>query len=167
MPAWGNAQMLAAKTNLLYDALLIPSLGMEMAVGERASLSLMGTFNPFSMGEHKWKNWSAQPEYRHWFHQVFTGPFIGFNACIGGFNIDKVRIGDLYDHQRQGMMFGAGVSAGYHLILSTRFSCELVAGADFLHCSYDRYDGNVKEGRYHSGIIAPLGTGINLIYILK
>lgn len=167
MPVWGNAQMLAVKTNLLYDALLVPSLGVELAVGGKTTVNMMGTFNPFSLGDHKWKNWSLQPEYRHWFHYAFTGPFIGVNAVVGGFNIDKVRIGILYDRQRQGTMVGAGFSVGYHLILSTRLSTEFVAGADFLHCSYDCLNQGVKEGRCRSGVIAPLGTGINIVYILR
>ena len=69
MPAWGSAQKLAVKTNLLYDALLIPSLGAELAVGQRSTVNLTATYNPFSFGERKWKNWSLQPEYRYWLRQ--------------------------------------------------------------------------------------------------
>lgn len=167
MPAWGAAQMVAVKTNLLYDALLVPSLGAELGVGQRTTVNLMGTFNPFTMGERKWKNWSLQPEYRYWLHRAFTGPFVGANALVGGFNINKVRVGNLYDHQRQGTMLGGGLSLGYHLILSTRFSLELAAGADFLYCTYDRYTDGALDGRYHSGLILPVGTGVNLVYILR
>ena len=167
MPTVGNSQMLAVKTNLLYDALLVPSLGAEYAVGNKGTVNLMTTFNPFSYGDHKWKNWSLQPEYRFWSHCAFTGLFFGVNAVVGGYNIEKVRIGDLYDHQHQGMMVGGGLSVGYHHILSTRFSMEFVAGADFVHCAYDRLDDGVKTERRHSGLILPLGTGVNVVYILK
>lgn len=162
-----RAQTLAAKTNLLNDVLLIPTLGAEYAVGSHSTLQLTGTYTPFAIDEHKWKNWSIQPEYRYWTQATFTGLFIGINAVVGGYNINKVRVGNLYDRQRQGTMIGGGISMGYHHILSTRLSLEFVAAADYLHCTYDRYDGLTKEGRFRSDLILPLGTGINLIYILK
>ena len=167
MPAWGSAQKLAVKTNLLYDALLIPSLGAELAVGQRSTVNLTATYNPFSFGERKWKNWSLQPEYRYWLHAALTGPFVGVNGIVGGFNINNVRVGGLYGKQRQGTFLGGGVTVGWHLILSTRLSMELVAGADYLHCSYDRYSGQQKEGRFASNLVLPVGSGVNLIYILK
>lgn len=167
MPALGCSQTLAVKTNVLYDALLVPSLGAECAVGKKATVNLLGTYNPFSFGDRKWKNWSVQPEYRFWTHCAFTGLFFGVNAVVGGYNINKVRVGNLHDYQHQGTLVGGGVSAGYHLILSTRFSFEFVAGADFVHCAYDRLSDGVKTERRHSGLILPLGTGINVVYILK
>lgn len=166
-PILGSSQTLALKTNLLYDALLIPSLGAEYAVGNKATVNLFATFNPFSYGDRKWKNWSLQPEYRFWSHCAFTGFFFGVNAVVGGYNINKVRVGNLHDHQHQGTMVGGGLSAGYHLIISTRFSMEFVAAADFVHCAYDRMDEGVKTERHHSGLILPLGTGINIVYILQ
>ena len=162
-----SAQQLALKSNLVDDAILVPSLGVEYAVGERSSLQLMATYNPFSIGEHKWKNWTLQPEYRHWPHDAFTGFFWGVNAIAGGFNINKVHVGRLYDRQRQGNLLGAGLSAGYHHILSTRLSVEFVASVDYLHCWYDRYDGTTFEGRRHSNLVLPIGTGVNLVYFIR
>ena len=162
-----SGQSLALKTNLLYDALLTPSLGAEAVVSSRGSIHLMATYNPFTLsGDRKWRNWSIQPEYRHWFHRALTGPFVGINAIVGGFNINNVHVGGLYGKQRQGTMVGGGLSAGWHFILSQHFSLEIAASIDFLHCRYDRIVNGVGEGRFTSHVVLPLGTGVNLVYIL-
>ena len=90
------------RTNLAYDAMLIPSLGAEYALSDRHSISLMGTYNRFNSGDKKWKNWSVQPELRLWREAPFMGWFMGINVIGGGFNINNVRIGGLGDKHRQG-----------------------------------------------------------------
>ena len=167
MPGKALGQTLAVKTNLLHDALLTPSLGIELATGDYGSLQLSGTYNPFGSSDRKWRNWTVQPEYRWWMHQVMTGPFLGANAIVGGFNIDGLSCLGFADKHRQGTFYGAGICAGWHHIISTRWSLELTLGADFVHTSYDRYDGNIHEGHFTSNLILPTGTGISLVYIIR
>lgn len=166
-PSGLQAQSLAVKTNLLYDALLVPSLGVECVVSPRGSVNLTGTYAPFDVGDRKWRNWSVSPEYRLWLHHALTGPFFGVNAIVGGFNINNVHVGGLYGKQRQGTMAGGGLSAGWHFILSSRLSVEAVVGGDWLSCRYDHVVDGSSEGRFTSSVVLPLGTGINIVYILK
>ena len=165
-----NAQRMALKTNMLYDVLLTPSLGGEMDLGRNWTLSLMCTYNPIKYGDHKWKNFSFQPEGRYWFHRTFTGPFVGVNLLWGGFNIDRVRVGGMYGKHRQGPVVGAGVSVGYQHILSYRWSLEFSLGWDYIHASYDQYwegDNPFKDGRFSSNLFLPIGTGITMVYMIK
>ena len=86
-----HAQYVALKSNLLYDALCIPSLGTEVRLDSTLTLSLSSTYCPISYdGDRKWKNWSVQYEARHWFRKVFNGPFVGICGINGGFNISRV-----------------------------------------------------------------------------
>ena len=86
-----HAQHVALKSNLLYDALCIPSLGTEVRLDSTLTLSLSSTYCPISYdGDRKWKNWSVQYEARHWFRKVFNGPFVGICGINGGFNISRV-----------------------------------------------------------------------------
>lgn len=163
-----HAQQFAVKTNVLYDALGVPQLGVEYSLAEQHSVSLSGTYNPLKYGEKKWKNFSLQPEYRYWFHRVYTGPYVGANIVWGGFNIDKLNIGSLEGKQRQGHFVGAGAVAGYNVILSTHFSLDFTVGLDYVHAKYDVYrDGpnSFYEGEHTGDHILPLGTGISVAYI--
>lgn len=165
-PAVAAGQTLAVRTNLLHDALLVPTLGMEYALSDRHSISLQGTYMPFSVGERKWKNWSVQPELRIWKQTPFYGPFLGINVIGGGFNINNVRVGGLYGRHRQGYMMGAGLSVGYHRMLSARWNLELALGADVLLCTYDRYLGSELERHCRSGVVLPIGTGVSVVYVI-
>ena len=86
-----HAQYVALKSNLLYDALCIPSLGTEVRLDSTLTLNVSSTYCPISYNENrKWKNWSVQYEARHWFRKVFNGPFVGICGINGGFNISRV-----------------------------------------------------------------------------
>ena len=164
-----DAQHIAVKTNMLYDVVGVASLGAELKTSKHSSLSLMGTYNPLKYGGAKYKNFSIQPEYRHWFHRTFTGPFVSANIVWGGFNIDKLHIGGLYGKHRQGHFAGVGVGAGYHLILNHRLSLDFTLSGDFVKTRYDRYrEGNLpyREGKFNSYAILPVGTGISLALML-
>lgn len=165
-PADGRAQTWAVKTNLLTDALLIPTLGAEYALNDRNTISLTATYMPFAVGDKKWKNWSLQPEFRFWRDEPYAGWFVGVNVIGGAFNINNVHVGGLYGKQRQGKMFGAGVSAGYQFVLSDYWSLELTLGVDALYCNYERILDRTIEGRYNSFTVLPIGTGISFVYIL-
>ena len=162
-----SAQTLAVKTNLLHDVLLSPSLGVELVTGDRGSVHVAGTYNPFGSSERKWRNWSVQPEYRFWMHQAMTGPFVGVNAVAGGYNIAGLDILGLGDKHRQGTFYGAGLSAGWHQILSTRWSLELTLGADYVRTTYDRYADGDHEGRFSGNLVLPTGSGVTLVYIIR
>jgi len=154
------------RTNLAYDAMLIPSLGAEYALSDRHSISLMGTYNRFNSGDKKWKNWSVQPELRLWREAPFMGWFMGINVIGGGFNINNVQIGGLGEKHRQGYMMGTGLSVGYHKMLSTHWNLEFSLGADVLLTSYDRFNVGEYEGHFERGIVLPIGTGISLVYVI-
>lgn len=164
-----KAQRIAVKTNMLYDVVGVASLGAELKTSKHSSLSLMGTYNPLKYGGAKYKNFSIQPEYRHWFHRAFTGPFVSANIVWGGFNIDKLHLGGLYGKHRQGHFAGVGVGAGYHLILNHRLSLDFTLSGDFVKTRYDRYrEGNFpyREGKFNSYAILPIGTSISLAVML-
>ena len=164
-----RGQNTAIKTNLLYDLIGVASLGVETKMSNKSTISLMATYNPLKYGNAKWKNYSFQPEYRHWFRQAFKGAYISVNACGGGFNIDNVHIGGLHGKQRQGYFFGAGIGGGYNLMISSRCSFDFSIAIEYLRCRYDRYrygEMPYYEGRLTSNILFPLGTGIAFTYNL-
>ena len=165
-----KAQNFALKTNMLYDVLSVPSLGCEVAVEKHFSAGIMCTYNPIRYGDRKWKNFSFQPEIKYWFHRKFTGPFIGANMILGGFNVDNIHAYGLYGKHRQGHFVGEGINVGYNLILSNHLSIEFSLGADYVHAKFERFrEGDLpyKEGDFSGNTMLPTGTGVTLVYIIK
>ena len=107
--ATARAQLVAVSTDVLMDALLTPSVGGELVVGERTSigLSLFGNHNPWGK---TMKIMGLQPEWRYYFsgrpmHRHFVG--------IGGLGAqyDITWKGKVYD----GSAAGIGLTFGYVL----------------------------------------------------
>lgn len=48
-----NAQHVALKNNLVYDATTTPNLALEIGLGKKTTLDLYGGYNPFTFGDHK------------------------------------------------------------------------------------------------------------------
>ena len=61
-----KAQLLALKTDALWDGLMTPNLGMEIVTGNKTSfgLSVFGNYKPWGMDM---KMVGAIPEFRYWF----------------------------------------------------------------------------------------------------
>ena len=89
-----RAQKLAVNTDVLMDACMIPSVGLEMTVGNWSTLGLnvLGCNKPYGKNI---KLLAAQPEYRYYFsgrpmHSLFVG--------VGG-------VGAIYDASIKGKVY--------------------------------------------------------------
>ena len=88
-----SAQRVALKNNLLYDATLTPNLALEIGVGPKMTVDLLGGVNPFKISDdHYWKHWLAQPELRYWFCEKFNGVFIGLHGHVGQMHIAGISV---------------------------------------------------------------------------
>ncbi len=165
------AQIVGVKTNLLYDAAAIPSLGVETALSPHYTLNVSCTYCPLSYsGDRKWKNWSVLPEVRRWLCTPFCGPFVGVSAGFGGFNIQKIPILGLTYRRAQGTFYGGGLTLGWHQILSPHWGLESSVGVGLYHISYSRYQAGrcgYKDRESSLNAILPFGTGISLVYMLR
>ena len=75
-----KAQLLALKTDALWDGLMTPNLGMEIVTGNKTSfgLSVFGNYKPWGMDM---KMVGAIPEFRYWFGgRPMMREFIGVAA---------------------------------------------------------------------------------------
>ena len=116
-----NAQQVALKTNLLYDATTTPNIGMEIGVGKKHSMQVFYGLNPWKFGhgdDQKYvKHWIVNPEWRYWFCHRFNGSFIGIHAFGGQYNAANVKMpfgwwDELQDHRFEGWYAGGGISLG-------------------------------------------------------
>lgn len=174
-----DGPMVAAKTNLLYDATLSPNLGVEVGLAPRWTLDVSGNLNLWTVGDgHKWRHWLVQPEVRYWLCQRFAGHFFGFHAIgmqynMGNLDLDFKFLGtnfrNLKDRRYQGWGAGAGVAYGYSWPISRRWNIEAEFGFGWIWTRYDSYPcaecgSKIDDGRVHN-YVGPTKIAVNLEYV--
>ena len=76
----------------------------------------------------------------------------------------------IYVNSFEGWFAGAGISYGYHLIMSRRFSMEFTIGVGYVFLDYDKTrctDCKKKIGEGTTHYFGPTRAGISLVYMLK
>ena len=174
-----QAQKVAVKTNLLYDATATINAGIEFGLAPKWTLDLLGNFNGWTMShDRKWKHWMAQPEARYWFCDRFAGHFLGFHALGGQYNIGHLKnnikflgtdFSKLSDSRYQGWFIGAGIAYGYAWVLNKHWNLEGEIGVGYVYTEYDRFNckgcgKKVEEDKNHH-YFGPTKAAINLIYV--
>lgn len=168
-----HAQDVVVKTNFAYWATLTPNAGVDFAVGKKHTVGLMAGWQPWEYSDtKKLKHWLVQPEYRYWFCEAFNGHFVGAHLLGGQFNAGGIKLPfgifpALKNHRYQGWAAGGGLTYGYHLLLSPRWSMEFAVGLGYLYLDYDKYPcsacGTVqKSDDYH--YFGLTKAAINLVY---
>lgn len=136
----------------------------------------------------KMKHWLIQPEVRWWTCEKFHGHFFGLHGHYGQYNVggltflpdgwadgftDKNGVhhpDGLQNKRFEGWMLGAGLSYGYHWILSNRFSLEFTVGGGYAYLSYDKFgcqDCASKEAKKYMHYVGPTKVGITAVFMLK
>ena len=174
-----QAQKIAVKSNLLYDATATINAGVEIGLAPKWTLDLSGNFNGWDITENrKWKHWAVQPEARYWFCERFAGHFLGVHAHGGQYNIGGVDLGlnlfgtdfrKLKDTRYQGWFAGGGVAYGYAWILGKHWNAEAEIGIGYSYTRYDRYKcghcgEKVEEDQPHH-YLGVTKAAINLVYV--
>ncbi len=172
LPRW------AVKTNLLYGAAtLTPNLTVEVGLGQRTSLQLTGSYNPWNLkgtleNDKKLVHMIIKPEFRYWLCERYNGHFFGADLIFSHYNVSTHDIPMLFkkEHRYEGFAYGAGITYGYHLMLGKRWGLEFAIGAGALRLDYDKYDCNacdrnaVPEKKTYFG---PTNAAINLVFLIK
>lgn len=161
-------RFIAVKNNLLFDALLVANLGIEVELWQRWSIDIPVWYSPYNITPtRKLRLLASQPELRYWFGKAGKGHFVGLNTSIVGFNIainDHGRYQDP-DHAALGM----GLSYGYatYLDRNRRWGLEFNIGVGSLHYHYDTYYNYHNGHKFDSGSSTYYGitrAGITISY---
>lgn len=172
-----RAQDVGIKTNLLYDATLTPTLGLEVGLAPQWSLDVSGSLNAWTVDEKKWKHWLVMPEARYWFCQRFSGHFLGAHVFGGQYNFGNLDLPfkflgtdfrELKDYRYQGWMVGAGVAYGYSWILDKHWNIEAEIGIGWAYTKFDKFKcadcGKKVEENVPHNYYGPTKAAVNLIY---
>lgn len=181
-----QAQEVALKTNLLYDASTTPNIGVEIGLGRRVTGQVFYGLNPWTYGKSgidakKAKHWVLMPEVRWWPCYKMNGWFVGVHAMGGQFNAANLNVpvpGAFFkglnitkavkDSRVQGYFAGGGITAGYQWILAKHWNLEAELGVGYDHVWYDQFpcaECGTKLATGHSNYVGLTKAGITLMYV--
>lgn len=174
-----HGQNVAAKTNLLSDALLNPNLGVEAGLAPKWTVDISGQYNGWTLSDDKrWKHWAIQPELRYWLCERLGGHFFGVHLHggqynIGGFDGKIDFLGTdfrkLENARYQGWFVGAGIAYGYAWMLGRHWNIEAEIGVGYSYTRYDRFRcagcGKKVESDKTHHYVGPTKAAVNLVYL--
>lgn len=186
-----KAQDISVRTNLLWDGLAEPNLGVEFelsrhfTLGGNVGLKSWPRWLAWDWDVQNpvhWRNFVVAPELRFYFDEfdkkkgkVFEGAFIGSDILYTHFNVGQVTFPfGLYpqvrDHRLQGGLWGLGLFGGYAWRLKdSRWRVEVEGGvavgyhaAGVFECEH--CGAQVGESR---GVVLVPKLGVNLAFDVK
>lgn len=163
----------AVRTNLLYDAFLLPTLGIEWRVSDRWGVKVDGSRSWWGNKTDKvQKVWIISPEVRYYMGDVRRW-YAGVAGNFGEYNIYKGMLGNLIskDTGYQGSFWNAGISGGYQLPLSKAFMVDFNLGLGYSRFSYDSFEmvdrvRVYKDKNRTRNFFGPTQIGVNLIWTI-
>lgn len=144
----GHPRMLHLRTNLLYDALLVPNVGAEFGLTDRCSLvgNVMFDWLGFSQKQLYWRILSGDAELRYWLGSDVSGflrkgHHVGLYGALYRYDVELGRNGQMGDFN-----YGGGISYGYSAVLSPQLSLDMSVGLGYMGGEYKKY--KYIDGRY-------------------
>lgn len=152
-----SSSLLALKTNLLYDAALIPNIGLEVSLGKQWTVAADWFYTWFSSdSRHRyWQSYGGYLTVRRYFgngpqpsnpdYSRLTGHHVG--AYILGLTYDVEWGGKGYQAAKFG--FGGGLEYGYALPIGRRLDLDFTIGVGFQDGEYKEYEpADDETGHY-------------------
>lgn len=165
--------LFALRTNLLYDALLLPTIGLEWRINPSLGIKVDGSRSWWSNEDNQvQKIWLLSPEVR-WYMLNKKRFYLGASANFGEYNIYKNAIGSLFsdDTGYQGKLWGAGITLGYQVYLSRCLSFDFNLGLGYTKFQYDSF--NVinqtrvcEEPNLSKNFFGPTQAGFSLVWTI-
>lgn len=156
----------AIKSNALYLAAGVTNIGGEYAFHRHWSVDLPLVYSPYTLARtYRMRFLYIQPEARYWLDRPMKGHFFGVHLHAGVFNVS---LDDKNRYQSEKGFHGAGISYGYAMPLSRRWSMEFTIGVGYAftkYCTYYNVPNGIryeKDLPYHYWGLTKLG--LNFVY---
>lgn len=163
----------ALKTNLLYDAALVPNIGAEIYLGKNWSLSANAMYAWWSNDSkhYYWRIRGGEVEARWWFgksarRKPLTGHHLGLYGQMVTYDIELGGKGYLGER----WTYGAGLSYGYSLPIAKRLNLDFGIGLGYLGGKYMEYtpykDCYMWEATKQRHWFGPTRAEISLVWLI-
>lgn len=169
------------KTNLLYDALLLPNIGAEFYLGKNWSIVGNWTYGWWNKNKtHRyWRAYGGDLAVRKWFGakanaKPLTGHHLGLYA--GVFTYDFEFGGKGYMGGRPGhslwnrCMYTAGVEYGYSLPIARRLNLDFTLGVGYIGGKVVKYhpkgDKYIWDSTKNYNAVLPTKLEVSLVWLI-
>lgn len=161
------------KSNMLYDALLVPNIGVEFYLGKNWSVTgnwMYAWWKSDHLHDY-WRTYGGDVEIRRWLgkkagEKPLTGHHIGVYGQIVTYDFELGGQGFLGDK----WSYGAGVSYGYSRPVARRLNIDFTLGIGCLRGQYKRYlpidTHYVWQSTHNGNWIIPTKVEISLIWLV-
>ncbi|MEE0907789.1 MAG: DUF3575 domain-containing protein, partial [Muribaculaceae bacterium] len=175
-----DAVIWSLRTNVLYDAALVPNLGFDLYLSSGWSLSVFWTYAWWSKdSRHRfWRTYGADITARRWLgsaskQNYLIGHHLGgyiqastFDFELGGKGYMGGKPGgSLWDK----MNWSIGVEYGYSLPVSRHFNVDFTIAVGYTDCTYHVYRPEdqcyVRESTKHLRTVLPTKAEVSLVWI--
>lgn len=164
---------LAARTNLLYDAAVIPNIGLEIPLGNHWTLNADWFYTWFKNDDrHRyWQGYGGYFGVRKYFgaaseENPFTGHHLGAYGLMMTYDVEWGGRG----YQSPDWGFGGGIEYGYSLPIARRFNLDFSLGVGFQDGKYHEYlpmDGHyVWQETHHRNWFGPTKAEVSLKWLI-
>lgn len=169
-----NSSRVALKTNLLYDAVLVPNLGVEYNIYNNytAYIDLLYAGLDMPSRHFYWNLYGTQLGLRKYFgaasnERNFTGHHLGLYGQILAYDLQAGN----YGQQTPGLNIGVGIDYGYSFPVAPGMNIDLDLGFGYLAGKYYEYiaqDGhNTWRGTVRRAWIGPTRASVSLVWLIK
>lgn len=165
---------IAVKTNMLYDAVLLPNVAVEFALPKRWSIEIEGMWSWWNTEDSK-RNFHriqlAGLEVRKWLGSKsktpLTGHYLGLYGMGGTYDVRFRSISYLCDGT-----YSFGLSYGYALPIAKRLNLEFGIGVGYWGGEYKKYTFDPEYNRYpwqsthQRSYFGPTKAKISLVWLI-
>lgn len=140
----------AVRTNMLYDAITIPNIGLEAYVTENISVGLNWMYSWWKSDKsHKyWRTYGGDVHADYWFDttdHLWKGHHVGVYAQMLTYDFEWKGKGYLGPRWN----WGGGISYGYALWLNSTFSIDFNIGLGYVSGKYYEYVPSQRQDIYY------------------
>ena len=171
-PKSKSGLLLAVKTNLLYDVLLVPNIGIELPLGENWSVSTdwMYAWWRNNNRHNYWRIYGGELEARRWFgkegRRALTGHHLGVYGQMLTYDFEHGGKGYLGDR----WSYAAGLAYGYSMPIARRLNLDLCLGVGYMGGKYKEYvpidECYVWQASKNRHFIGPTKAEVSLVWLL-
>ena len=172
---------MAAKTNMVYDALLVPNAGLEFYLGKGFSLeaNYMHAWWKNDPSHWYWRTYGADLGLRYWFGRAakekpLTGHHIGAYGQVLTYDFELGNMG-IIGGVPGGMLkdepnYTVGIEYGYSIPVAKRFNTDFYIGVGYHWGVFYEYvpvdDCYVWQATKRRNYIGPTKVGISLVWLI-
>ncbi len=141
-PAWTEPYAFALRTNFLYDAALLPTIGIEWRAAKWFGLKVDGSYSNWKFdGNRVHKMWVVSPELRFYVGQE-RRIYLGLGGNYSKANMSWRPVSKLFsvNHGYNGNFWNAGLVLGYQAPISRKLSLDFNFGFGRTQFKYDTYN---------------------------